>query len=221
MPETELDVHANPLHSHLEHQFETLDQQRHADTLGMWVFLATEILFFGGLITAYVMYRASYPEAFALASRTTEAMAGALMTLILLGSSFTVVMAVHNVQHGRRTATAWWIAFTMVLGVAFLVLKFLEYYHKYLDHHIPGAGWHWEGPYSTIAQLFIYFYFALTGLHAFHMLIGLGVMTGLLIRYWRSSLYTHTVEISALYWHFVDIVWIFLYPLIYLVDRHK
>jgi cytochrome c oxidase subunit 3 len=220
LPEAELHVE-KPLQSPLEHQFETLDQQRHADTLGMWVFLATEILFFGGLIAAYLMYRVSYPEGFALASRSTEAVAGLIMTLVLLGSSFTVVMAVHSSHVGSRARTSLWLAITIVLGAAFLVIKFTEYYHHWEEHHIPGAGWHWEGPYSRVAQLFTYFYFALTGVHATHMVIGISVFLVLLWRARRNTLYNYTVEISALYWHFVDIVWIFLYPLIYLVDRHK
>ncbi len=221
MPETEIEVTQNPLHSHLAHQFETLAQQRHADTLGMWVFLATEILFFGGLITAYVMYRAAYPLGFAQASRTTEAFAGTLMTLILLGSSFTVVMAVHAAQTANKRKLVLYLILTIVLGLGFLAIKGMEYYHKIEDHHFPGPGWSWEGPLSRQAELFVYFYFALTGLHALHMVIGIGIMSGLLWMTFRNRVKNYTVEISALYWHFVDIVWIFLFPLIYLVDRHK
>jgi cytochrome c oxidase subunit 3 len=214
-------VTQNPLQSRLEHQFETLRQQHHADTLGMWIFLATEVLFFGGLITGYVMYRSSYPTAFAHASRTLEIGAGTIMTLVLLGSSLTMALAVHFSQLGNRRLLALFLILTIVLGLGFLAIKGSEYYHKWEDHHIPGPGWHWDGPESKLAELFVYFYFALTGLHALHMLIGISIMAVLLVLTWTGRVRNYTVEISGLYWHFVDIVWIFLFPLLYLVDRHK
>jgi cytochrome c oxidase subunit 3 len=222
LPEVrEVEIARNPLRSRLEHQFETLKQQHHADTLGMWVFLATEILFFGGLITGYVMYRSSYPEAFAQASRSLSVVSGTVMTLVLLGSSYTMAMAVHAVQTGNRRLLAIFLILTIVLGLGFLGIKGHEYYDHWMEHHFPGPGWSWEGPESRLAELFTYFYFALTGLHALHMVIGLSIMTVLLIMTGRGNIKNYTVEISGLYWHFVDIVWIFLFPLLYLVDRHK
>lgn len=222
MPETPpVEAPRNPLESRLKHQFETLPQQHHADVIGMWVFLATEVLFFGGVITAYVMYRSAYREAFALASRSLEIVPGTIMTLVLLASSLTMAMAVHFSQLGNRRLLALCLILTIVLGLGFLGIKGTEYYHKWEDHHIPGRGWIWQGPQSRLAELFIYFYFALTGLHALHMIIGVGIMTVLVALTWEGRVRNHTVEISGLYWHFVDIVWIFLFPLLYLVDRHK
>jgi cytochrome c oxidase subunit 3 len=205
----------------LQPQFETLGQQHHADTLGMWVFLATEILFFGGLITAYTMYRFIYAAAFGLASRQLDVVAGTLMTVILLASSLTMAMSVHSAQHGARRRMILYMAATILLGVAFLFIKGSEYYQKWQEHLIPGTGFHWEGPYPRQAQLFIYFYFALTGLHALHMIIGILAVGLLAVLAWRGHLRSYTIEIAGLYWHFVDIVWVFLFPLLYLVDRHK
>jgi cytochrome c oxidase subunit 3 len=212
---------AAAFHSRLKHQYETLEQQHHADTLGMWVFLGTEVLFFGGLITAYVVYRSAYSTAFALASRTLDIVSGTVMTLVLLGSSLTMALAVHSAQLGRKKLVALFLVITILLGVAFLGIKFDEYHQKWVDHHVPGRSFVWNGPGAREAELFLYFYFALTGLHALHMIIGIGLMGLLLILNATGRLRNHTVEISGLYWHFVDIVWIFLYPLLYLVDRHK
>jgi len=212
---------ASPFHSRMKHQFETLAQQHHADTLGMWVFLGTEVLFFGGLITAYVLYRTAYSAAFAHASLTLDIVSGTVMTVVLLGSSLTMAMAVHASQLGHRKALAVFLILTIVLGLGFLGIKGHEYYQKWEDHHIPGPGFVWDGPDARAAQLFLYFYFALTGLHALHMIIGAGIMGGLLLQTALGRVRTYTVEVSGLYWHFVDIVWIFLFPLLYLVDRHK
>jgi cytochrome c oxidase subunit 3 len=212
---------ARSLESPLKHQFETLEQQHHADTLGMWVFLATEVLFFGGLITGYAMYRTSYPAVFAEASRTLDLVSGTVMTMVLLASSLTMALAVRSAQLGKRQLLAVFLVLTIVLGAAFLGIKGNEYYHKWEDHHFPGRGFVWDGPDPGVAQLFIYFYFALTGLHALHMIIGIGIMAVLLALAIRGRVKSYTVEISGLYWHFVDIVWIFLFPLLYLVDRHR
>jgi cytochrome c oxidase subunit 3 len=208
-------------HTPLRHQFDTLDQQHHADTLGMWLFLATEVLFFGGVIVAYLMMRHLYLQTFDQASKHLEIVPGTLMTIILLGSSLTVALGVHAAQTGRRIKLMVMLVLTLILGVAFLALKFMEYYHKWEDHLIPGAGFAWEGPDRRAAELFIYFYFALTGLHALHMCIGIGIFSTLLWWTWRRRVRSYTVEMSGLYWHFVDIVWIYLFPLLYLADRHK
>ena len=222
MPEAEsLPVARNPLESPLKHHFETLDQQHHADTLGMWVFLGTEVLFFGGLLTAYTVYRSAHPVTFGLASRTLDLVSGTVMTLVLLASSLTMALAVRASQLGKRRVLAAFLILTILLGLGFLGLKGNEYYHKWEDHHFPGAGFVWNGPNPGVAQLFLYFYFALTGLHALHMIVGIGLMSVLLAMTLRSRVRSYTVEISGLYWHFVDIVWIFLYPLLYLVDRHR
>ena len=222
MPEVhDVPAHANAMHSPLEHQFETLAQQHHADTLGMWLFLATEILFFGGLITGYAMYRSAYSDIFGEASRTLDVLAGTINTIVLLASSFTMAMCVHASHLGSRKLLIIFLILTIVLGTVFLGIKATEYHDKWVEHHVPGPGFHWEGSHPQVAQLFIFFYFALTGLHALHMIIGIGLMSVLLFLTWRRSVKSYTVEISGLYWHFVDIVWIFLFPLLYLVDRHK
>lgn len=222
MPEAQpFDIAQSPMNNRLKHHFETLEQQHHADTLGMWVFLGTEVLFFGGLITGYAIYRSSYPAIFAQASHTLDLVSGTLMTLVLLTSSLTMALAVRASQLGKRRLLVVFLILTILLGVAFLGIKGNEYHHKWEDHHFPGRGFVWDGPDPGVAQLFLYFYFALTGLHALHMIIGIGIMTVLLILASSGKVKSYTVEISGLYWHFVDIVWIFLFPLLYLVDRHR
>ena len=219
MPEAEAAA-ANPFRTELGHQFETLDQQHHADTLGMWVFLATEILFFGGLLTAYVIYRYMYPQAFALGSEHLDIVAGTVNTIVLIGSSLTMALSVHAAQAGHRRALRLLLVGTMLLGAVFLSIKAYEYHHKWVEHHVPGFGFEWHQPMAPQAQLFYVFYFVLTGMHALHMLIGIGVMSVLLLLARRGRLRSFTVEMAGLYWHFVDIVWIFLFPLLYLVHRH-
>jgi cytochrome c oxidase subunit 3 len=211
---------ANPLHSALEHQFDALDQQHHADTLGMWVFLGTEILFFGGLITAYVMYRHLYPEAFGEASRHLNVVAGTLNTLVLIGSSLTMAMSVHAAQSGHRRALGGFLLATIFLGCVFLGVKAYEYHHHWELGMVPGPGFQWHGPYPGPSRLFMGFYFVMTGLHALHMLIGVSALAVLTALTWTHRVRSFTVEMTGLYWHFVDIVWIFLFPLLYLVHRH-
>jgi cytochrome c oxidase subunit 3 len=221
-------VHAGPALEHerhpaLMHHFDDLDQQREAAALGMWVFLATEVLFFGGLFAAYLIYRVWYPAAFGEASRSLDIYLGTVNTAILITSSLTMAMAVHAAALGRRTALLGFLVLTMVFGAAFLGIKGIEYYQKFVEHHIPGPGFQFDGRDPIHAQIFFSLYFMMTGLHALHMIIGMGLMLVMLVMAWRRmfSPEWHTpVEISGLYWHFVDIVWIFLFPLLYLVDRH-
>jgi cytochrome c oxidase subunit 3 len=207
----------------LKHHFEDAHQQREASTLGMWVFLATEVLFFGGLIAAYLVYRVWYPSAFGEASRHLHLTFGVTNTAILITSSLTMALAVHASATGRRAPLAGYLVLTMALGAAFLGIKGVEYYQKFAEHLIPGAAFRFEGIDPTHAQLFFSLYFALTGLHALHMVIGLSVLAVILVMALRGRFTAawHTpVEISGLYWHFVDIVWIFLFPLLYLIGRH-
>lgn len=208
----------------LKHHFDDLAQQHEAATLGMWLFLGTEVLFFGGLFTAYMLYRVWYPETFGAASRTLDITLGTVNTLVLITSSLTMALAVHAAAEDRRRTVMLFLAVTMLLGAAFLGIKGVEYYEKFAEHHVPGAGFHFEGAAPERANLFFSLYFAMTGLHALHMIIGLGILTVMLAMAWRRrfSARWHTpIEISGLYWHFVDIVWIFLFPLLYLVDRHR
>ena len=214
--------HAHAHHPALQHHFETLAQQHEASSLGMWIFLVTEVMFFGGLFMAYSLYRTWYPQAWAEGSLELDILLGGINTIVLIGSSVTMAMAVRAAQTGFNKSTFNWLLATMALGMTFLVIKFFEYKHKYDLGHIPGANFHFEGPHAAQVEIFISLYFAMTGLHALHMLIGFGIMTWITIMAWKgrfSPQWYTPVEMAGLYWHFVDIVWIFLFPLLYLVDR--
>jgi len=210
-------------HRALAHQFDDLEQQAEAATLGIWAFLITEILFFGGLFTGYAVYRTNYPQAFAEASHHLDILLGGINTVVLIGSSFTMALAVHAAQSGKRRALIAFLLATMLLGAIFLGIKVVEYSHKFVDHLVPGRTFTFPGAYAPQAQLFFSFYFAMTGMHAVHMIIGLAILSVLVGRAWRnrfSAIYFAPVEVTGLYWHFVDIVWIFLFPLLYLIGRH-
>jgi len=210
-------------HPRLQHQFDDLEQQFESSKLGMWLFLVTEILFFGGLFMAYTLYRIWYYDAFVAGSNELDITLGALNTAVLIFSSLTMAMGVRSAQLGHRKALVNWIILTMILGMVFLVVKGFEYHHKYVMHHIPGAYFQWDGVNGNQVQIFLSIYFCLTGLHATHMVVGLGIMTWLLVGAIRgkySPQWYTPVEIAGLYWHFVDIVWIFLFPMLYLVNRH-
>ena len=206
------------------HQFETLEQQHEAGWLGMWIFLATEVMFFGGMFAGYAVYRWSYPTAFAQASRELEVVLGATNTLVLICSSLTMALAVHAAGRGERKAIMGYLLATIALGMVFLGIKGLEYVHKFEHHLFPGSSFVFPTPFQQTAQIFFSFYFAMTGMHALHMVVGVGLLTALVIRAWRNEFtprHYAAVEITGLYWHFVDIVWIFLFPLLYLIDRHR
>ena len=214
--------HAQAHHPALQHHFQTLEQQHEAATLGMWVFLVTEVMFFGGLLMAYLLYRVWYPVAWAEGSLELDIYLGGFNTIVLIGSSLTMALAVRAAQTGIPGATVRWLLITMALGLTFIVVKFFEYKHKWDVNHIPGPNWVYEGPYSREVEIFTSLYFGLTGLHALHMIIGVSILAVItwMAHKRRFSPEWHTpVEISGLYWHFVDIVWIFLFPLLYLVDR--
>jgi len=209
----------------LAEQFDELSQQHEADVMGMWVFLVTEILFFGGLFMGYTIYRATYPHGWALGSHYNDPTLGAAMTAILLGSSLTMALGVHFAQLEKPKWVILCLILTIVLGAAFLGLKFYEYHHKWVEHVVPGFrfdGYH--GPEPGAVQLFLSFYFIMTGLHAVHIIIGVGIMTVMIVLTARGRITRENyfpIEISGLYWHFVDIIWIFLFPLLYLIDIHK
>jgi cytochrome c oxidase subunit III len=212
-----------PARAHLQHHFDNLAQQAEAASLGMWVFIVTEILFFGGMFTAYLVYRMWYPDVFARASQSCEIVLGTANTAILITSSLTMALAVYSAAEGRSKAIIGFLVLTMLLGMAFLGVKFTEYYHKYEEHLIPGPGFRFEGEAPYRAQIFFSLYFLMTGLHALHMIIGIGVLSVLIFMAWRrqfSPEWHVPVELGGLYWHFVDIIWIFLFPLLYLIDRH-
>ncbi len=208
----------------LAEQFEELEQQKFAGTLGMWIFLATEIMFFGGMFAGYTIYRTMYPAGFAEASRHTNFALGTLNTFVLLASSLAVVLALDSAHKGNRKSVMFFLSLTIALGLAFLGCKGIEYYQHYQEHLLPGYDFVFDPALYRPAALFMCFYFALTGIHALHMIIGIGLMTFLLVLAYRRRIrpeHPAHVEIIGLYWHFVDIVWLFIYPLIYLVDRHK
>jgi cytochrome c oxidase subunit 3 len=210
-------------HPALAHQFDDLGQQREAATLGMWVFLVTEVLFFGGLFTTYLVYRSWYPAAFVAGSHELLIWAGTINTAVLITSSLTMALAVHASQIGERRLLLIFLGVTMALGLTFLGIKAFEYYTEFLEHHIPGAAFQFEAEHQQHAQIFFSLYFVMTGLHALHMIIGLGIMTTMFWLSWRGTItteYNTPIEVSGLYWHFVDIVWIFLFPLLYLIGRH-
>jgi cytochrome c oxidase subunit 3 len=203
-------------------QFDDYEQQQEASTLGMWVFLATEILFFGGLFLGYTVYRGMYPAVYGEASRRLDIVLGTINTGVLLCSSLTMAMAVHAAQLGKRKLLVLFLILTMLLGATFLGIKFYEYYQKYQENLIPGSGFEWKGADATHASLFFIFYFVMTGMHAVHMIIGIGLMAILVVLTWRgkfNAIYYSPIELGGLYWHFVDIVWVFLFPLLYLVER--
>jgi cytochrome c oxidase subunit 3 len=211
----------------LREQFDTADQQKDASTLGMWIFLITEVMFFGGMFLAYSIYRAKYPEVFAVASTSLNVKIGAANTLVLICSSFTMVMAVRSSQLGKRRDIIWWLIGTLILGMTFLGVKAFEWNEKFEMHHVPGmAGFHLNGVGASMqgpASIFFSLYFAMTGLHAMHMVVGVGILSWLIYETKKGKFtaeYMTPVDISGLYWHFVDIVWIFLFPLLYLIDRH-
>jgi cytochrome c oxidase subunit III len=205
------------------HQFDDVEQQYEAASLGMWVFLLTEIMFFGGLFTGYTVYRAAYLAAFAEGSHHLDIVLGGINTAVLIASSLTMALAVHSAQQGERQALTRFLLLTMLLGLVFLGIKGVEYAHKFAEHLVPGRTFPIEGPHARQLQLFFGFYFSMTGMHALHMVIGLGILAVLAWQAWRghfSPAYNTPVELAGLYWHFVDLVWIFLFPLLYLLGRH-
>jgi cytochrome c oxidase subunit 3 len=217
----------------LLHHFATEEQQRNSASLGMWWFLATEIMFFGGLFCAYLVYRRLYFGDFAAASQTLDWKLGGTNTIVLICSSLTVVLAVWAAQTARRGLLLSSLVLTMIFGVAFLGIKGIEYKEKFERHHVPGASFEFHETipghpheYANPAHAQIYFalYFVMTGLHAIHMIIGLGIFLWLFIMAWKGRFtpeWNTPVEIGGLYWHFVDIIWIYLFPLLYLIDLHK
>jgi cytochrome c oxidase subunit 3 len=207
----------------LQHHFDSLEQQQDASTLGMWVFLVTEVLFFGGMFFAYALYRMWYPDGWIAANAHLSIPWGLFNTIVLIGSSLTMALAVRAAQLGHRHHQVLFIVLTMVLGFIFLGVKAVEYADKFDHHLVPGPGFRFDGPYARPAQIFFSLYFAMTGLHALHMVIGAGLLTWLLIKAWKGTFtpaYNTPVEMVGLYWHFVDIIWIFLFPLLYLVGSH-
>ena len=206
----------------LEQQFDEPAQQREAATLGMWIFLTTEILFFGVLFAGYTVMRLLHPLGFAIASRQTDMLLGTMETAVLLTSSSLIALGVRALKLDQRRAAAWLMAATAALGAAFLVMHGFEYHKEYTEHLIPGVNFSRSGPQESAVELFFFLYYCITGFHSLHVAVGVTVIAVLAVRVSRqvygSKRFT-TPELAALYWHLVDIVWIFVYPLIYLVGR--
>jgi cytochrome c oxidase subunit III len=206
----------------VEEQYDDAEQQREAATLGMWVFLATEILFFGVLFASYTICRVLYPQGFAEASRHTDMLLGTVETAVLLTSSSLIALGVRAIKlDQRRAAIVLWLG-TAALGISFLVMHGFEYYTEYTEHLIPGVDFQQSSPRAHAIELFFCLYYFITGFHSLHVLVGVTIIIVLAARLARGAFgsqhYT-TLELTALYWHLVDIVWIFVYPMIYLVGR--
>ena len=207
----------------LRHQFEDVAQQKDASTLGMWIFLATEILFFGGMFCCYTVYRSSYPVAFGLASNRLNLLLGAVSTAVLICSSYFMACAVNSAATGKRRAIVGFLAVTILFGITFLVIEMSEWHMLYKEGLMPGFNFTYNDIDPNHVQLFFCMYFAMTGLHASHVTIGivlLAVMAGRAAKGVFTPEYYTPIEITGLYWHFVDLVWIFLFPLYYLIARH-
>lgn len=228
-------------HSVAAHQFDDYDQQTEASRLGIWTFLVTEIMFFSGLFTGYTVYRSKFPMEFVAGSHHLDVAVGTINTAVLIASSLTMALAVHAAGQGRRRRLVVFLLATLFLGSVFLGIKAFEYHHKYEEHLVPGLDFRYpvesrtegdgrvaEGGPGAVApaykafQLFFSFYFAMTGVHALHMIVGVGILMVLVVLAARGRFAENPnpVEVAGLYWHFVDIVWIFLFPLLYLIGRH-
>jgi cytochrome c oxidase subunit III len=216
----------------LAHHFVSMEQQKEAGMIGMWLFLLTEVMFFGGLFLAYTIYRTTYPEGFLFGSHLLNVPLGGTNTVVLIVSSLTMAMAVYYSQKGERKNLIRFLAITLVLGLVFLVIKYFEYKSKIHDHLFPAMGFY--NPATTgdhgvplelqrPVQIFLWIYFLMTGLHALHMIVGAGLLITMILMARKGRFtknYNSPIEISGLYWHFVDIVWIFLFPLLYLTGFH-
>ncbi len=202
----------------LHEPWPSVERQREGVSFGLWLFIATEILFFSGLFLGYTLYRNLYPDAFKIAARETEVFFGTLNTAILMTSSLTMAVAARGATRGFRKMTLWCLAVTITLGCTFLLCKGLEYHDDIDNRLVPGPDFKLKPPET---QIFWAFYWVMTGIHAVHVTVGIGVVTTvtLLIYRRRIPLATAAVEAMALYWHLVDVIWIFLLPLLYLMGR--
>lgn len=207
--------------SRVQHHFMNAEQQFSSSKLGMWLFLFTEIMFFGGLFVAYIVYRSWNPELFTLAATQLDSMLGAVNTVVLIGSSLTIALAIRAAQLNNQKQIIYYLLTTIALACVFLVIKYFEYTAKFDIGIMPGALYTFEGIDHPKANVFFSIYYMMTGLHGIHVLIGIGLMIWLVIRAkagdYGSSYFT-PVEMTGLYWHIVDIIWIFLFPLMYLID---
>jgi cytochrome c oxidase subunit III len=207
----------------LGHHFNTFEQEHDAAEFGMWLFLLTELMLFGGLFLGYIFYRTVYSAGFAEGSRHLELGYGGPNTIILIISSLTMVLAVRSAKIGASRRLFWYLVATAVLGALFMVVKGAEYYKHFLDGMVPALNWTYTGPFANQVQLFFFAYFALTGLHSLHLTIGIVLVCIVAVMAWRGAFLEERhipIEMIGLYWHFIDIVWMFLLPLLYLFGFH-
>jgi cytochrome c oxidase subunit 3 len=209
----------------LRHHFADMEQQTNAAIMGMWVFLITEIMFFGGMFAGYMIYRSMFYPAWLQGSEHMDFWWGTINTVVLLCSSLTMALAVRATQLGLRRSSVTLLIVTILFGAAFLGIKAIEYYgHIVTEHQFPGPGFRFNGPYASQVEIFFSFYFAMTGFHALHMIIGIGLVSYVAYHAWKGrygATYFTPVENIGLYWHFVDVVWIYLYPLFYLIGHAR
>ncbi len=205
---------------HVAHHFESQVQEYESAKLGVWLFLVTEILLFGGLFVTYIVYRALYPEMFHEASKYLNRPMGSLNTIVLICSSFTMAMAVQKTKTEETQKAIRYLAITLVCAVTFMIVKYFEYSHKIHEGLLPGSHFNFEAIHHVKAPLFFSLYFMMTGLHGIHVLAGMGLILWVLV---RSKLghfdktYVAPVELTGIYWHLVDLIWIYLFPLLYLI----
>ncbi len=211
-------AHGHP--AHLQHHFHDSAQQAEAAKLGTWLFLLTEILLFGGLFCAYAIFRAWYPEMFWEAHKQLNVVLGSINTVVLISSSVTMALAIRSMQLNNRKHTLWFLAATLMFAATFLVIKYFEYEHKIHLGQLPGKYYTYTGLEGNNPHVFFSIYFAMTGLHGFHVLGGMGLIAWMMIRTVRGTIsaeYYTPIEMTGLYWHLVDLIWIFLFPLLYLI----
>jgi cytochrome c oxidase subunit 3 len=213
--------HSTQTGSHLAHHFVDSEQQFDSAKFGMWVFLVTEILFFGGLFVAYIIYRAWNPDLYFLAAKELDTVMGGVNTLVLIGSSLTMALAIRSAQLNQQRNIITYLLITIGLAMTFMVIKYFEYTHKFDMGIFPGEYYTYDGIDHPKAAIFFSIYYMMTGLHGIHVIIGVGLMVYLLIKVRQNAYnaeYYTPIEITGLYWHLVDIIWIFLFPLLYLID---
>lgn len=205
---------------HLQHHFADSEQQSESAKLGMWVFLVTEVLLFGGLFCFYSIYRSWYPDIFHNAHVHLDVILGTINTLVLITSSVTMALAIRSIQMGLRKQTVTFLIITLILAGTFLVIKYFEYEHKFHLGQLPGKFYTFEGIEGNNPHIFFSAYFLMTGLHGIHVIVGMALITWLIIKTKAkkfSDAYYTPIEMTGLYWHLVDLIWIFLFPLFYLV----
>jgi len=212
--------HSENRPSHLAHHFSDTVQQAETAKLGMWVFLLTEILLFGGLFVAYSIFRSWNPDMFYNAHKHLNVTLGSINTIVLITSSLSMALAIRSMQQGKKSQTLSFLWTTLALAAVFLIIKYFEYAHKFHLGQLPGKYYTYTGIAGTNPHIFFSIYFAMTGLHGIHVMAGMGVITWMIIRTSRnqfSSEYYTPLELTGLYWHLVDIIWIYLFPLLYLI----